>query len=57
MKIKLEKKETTYNGQGGGKPTIVGQRGLSKLKQIIKMKKATQLVYWTRGANNQMNKE
>jgi hypothetical protein len=22
------KRKTTYNGQGGGKPTIVGQRGL-----------------------------
>ena len=30
-KRNLERKETTYNGQGGGKPTIVGQRGLPKL--------------------------
>jgi hypothetical protein len=31
MKEKLRKKEATHNGQGGGKPTIVGQTGLSKL--------------------------
>jgi hypothetical protein len=36
MKEKLGKKETTYNGQGGGKPTIVGQRGLSKLNKLLK---------------------
>jgi len=34
---------TTYNGQGGGKPTIVGQRGLPKLTQIIKTKGHTNL--------------
>ena len=26
--IKLNKMKTTHNGQGGGKPTIIGQRGL-----------------------------
>jgi hypothetical protein len=25
--------KTTHNGQGGGKPTIVGQRGLSRLRE------------------------
>jgi hypothetical protein len=42
MKKKLEKNETTYNGQGGGKPTIVGQRGLFKLITNYQNEKATQ---------------
>jgi hypothetical protein len=35
-------KETTYNGQGGGKPTIFGQRGLFKQMTNYLKEKATQ---------------
>jgi hypothetical protein len=27
--------QITYNGQGGGKPTIIGQRGLENKNEII----------------------
>ena len=46
--------ETTYNGQGGGKPTIVGQRGLFKLitTYLQKGKGHTTLPYWQEGPTN-----
>jgi hypothetical protein len=40
LKIKQmkQKLQTTHNGQGGGKPTIIGQRGLKNKNEIIIIK-------------------
>ena len=33
--------QTTHNGQGGGKPTIIGQRGLKQLSNKSKIDNVT----------------
>jgi hypothetical protein len=39
--------KSTYNGQGGGKPTIIGQRGLLKrIKNLLKIETKLAQRYW-----------